>query len=131
MTDILTPQSIFDKVCDHLMKQGKKSIYQNTDGFSCAYRGNDDTKCAVGCLIPDELYNKEMEGSTVWTLVHHGLHYEGAAPINEWIKANLADHQELLSELQAIHDGYEPEEWKELLQKLAKFAKVTPPASIT
>lgn len=58
----MTAQEIFDKVTAHLRKQGKASV--DIDG-SCAYRGEGGTSCAVGCLIPDEMYDEMMEGGAV------------------------------------------------------------------
>lgn len=47
----------------HLAKQRKQSLRYEAAGLSsCAYRGYDGSMCAVGCLIPDELYDKEIEG---------------------------------------------------------------------
>ncbi len=53
-----TKQQTFNKVVRHLRRQGVRS----SDEGVCLYRGPDDTKCAVGCLIPDELYSPRMEG---------------------------------------------------------------------
>lgn len=64
----MTNQEIFDKVADHLIKQGRKSIRENTSRY-CMYRGADGTMCAVGCLIPDELYSADMEDLTADDLI--------------------------------------------------------------
>lgn len=49
---------MFDKMLEHLRAQGCRSV----DEFdSCLYRGPNGTKCAVGALIPDEKYSKDME----------------------------------------------------------------------
>lgn len=32
------------------------------NGRYCAYRGKNDSRCAIGAAIPDELYDPEMEG---------------------------------------------------------------------
>lgn len=55
----MTEQEIFDKVAEHLQKQGHRAL--NEDGV-CVYRGKNGTKCAVGALIPDELYDSKIEG---------------------------------------------------------------------
>ena len=57
----MTNQQIFNKVAKHLLKQGRRA----RDGNGCAYRGENGTKCAVGCLIPDALYDDRLEGSSV------------------------------------------------------------------
>lgn len=59
MTDLKTQmQSDLNKMYDHLIEQGRASTRKRT---GCAYRGDDNTMCAVGCLISDEAYNPEME----------------------------------------------------------------------
>ena len=55
---------------DHLRKQKAFSfeiVGKFPDGkpiYQCAYRGYDGTKCAVGCLIPDDVYSPFMENKT-------------------------------------------------------------------
>jgi hypothetical protein len=36
----------------------------------CMYRSSDGNRCAVGCLIPDNLYDDSIEGGTVVSWVH-------------------------------------------------------------
>ncbi len=55
-------QEIYDKVSKHLLTQNKKS---KLDG-KCSYRGDNHTSCAIGCLIPYDLYDSQMEGGTIW-----------------------------------------------------------------
>jgi hypothetical protein len=55
-------QSVFDFIVRHLFKQSKRAIGR----FGCAYRVPDtDLKCAIGCLIPDDLYVKDIEGGVM------------------------------------------------------------------
>lgn len=49
-------------VAEHLGKQRKQSDGQHPDGHGCCYRGDNGLMCAIGCLIPDELYDFQMEG---------------------------------------------------------------------
>lgn len=58
----LSQQEIFNKVMTHLFAQGEPAKNKRDE---CAYRGLNGKQCAVGCLIPDELYNKKMEGQSV------------------------------------------------------------------
>lgn len=57
----MNKQEIFNTVVGHLIKQNKQSA--NVNG-TCLYRGPNNTKCAFGILIPDEVYKPYMEGST-------------------------------------------------------------------
>lgn len=55
-------QQIFDHVVDHLRKQKIRSVSADGTYASCAYRGVDNTKCAIGCLIEDDEYHPSFEG---------------------------------------------------------------------
>lgn len=83
----MTEQEIFDKVIKHLYTQKVQAI---RDG-DCAYRGENGTMCAVGCLLTDEEYDEEMETMAVDS-------------IN--LPERLERHVELLGCLQTIHDHY-------------------------
>ena len=86
-------QEIFNLVVEHLFKQGRPA-YDGNRG--CMYRTHDGLRCAVGVLIPDDLYDPAFE--TI----------EAAIVIQELFDADLADwreHEDLLKKLQLIHDG--------------------------
>lgn len=53
-----TSQEIFDYVIQRLLEQGKRSM---TGEEGCKYRGDGGTRCALGWLIPDDLYRAEMD----------------------------------------------------------------------
>lgn len=89
----MTPQKIYDTVKAHLIKQGRRA-YSIVDS-GCSYRTSNGFKCAVGCLIPDELYTDEMEGVLVVNLIHA---YKDVLP--EWFCLN----EVLLGRLQVVHD---------------------------
>ncbi len=63
----LTKQEIFDRVADHLAKQGAPAVGEIiTDAGgepACQYRAPNGRRCAIGALIPDELYEVRLEGS--------------------------------------------------------------------
>lgn len=50
-------KAILKTVTDHLVAQGGPAM----SGHNCVYRGESGSKCAVGCLIPDELYDPVIE----------------------------------------------------------------------
>ncbi|MFV1943459.1 hypothetical protein VPH49_21845 [Pseudomonas luteola] len=56
--------AIVTKVAEHLAKQRKLSFI----GGGCKYRGPDNCMCAIGALIPDELYSAAIEGHTTENL---------------------------------------------------------------
>lgn len=110
-----TQQETFDTIATHLLKQRKKAeITCSNDGTICAYRGSDGTKCAAGCLIPDELYTPDAEGLTVVRLMKSTL------TTIEPIKAIFAEHDfDLLRELQLVHDDYPFTRWRDELEAVA------------
>jgi hypothetical protein len=55
-----TMQQEFDAVVAHLYAQGKRAAVLGR----CKYRSDEGTMCAVGCRIPNNMYNPAMEGAT-------------------------------------------------------------------
>lgn len=82
-------QEIFDTVVNHLHKQGKPAEVGNT----CRYRTEDGLMCAVGCLIPDDKYKPEMEGHVAYDILRI-------------LPPEVAEHIEMLDDLQWIHDSW-------------------------
>lgn len=103
---MLNQQKLFNKVRKHLMAMEKQSVSE----YSCAYRGENGAKCAIGILIKDKYYNPEIEGKTV---------------ANPFVKQALLDsgvdlsNLNLLCDLQQTHDEYF-EDREERLQKVAE-----------
>ena len=86
----MTNQEAYNKVCAHLAKQGRRS----EDKGRCLYRGPGGLMCAVGCLIPDELYHGDMEGDMMSVLTKYpdvAKHFDGVSKL-------------LLHDLQGSHD---------------------------
>lgn len=87
---IMTEQEIFNTVATHLFAQGAPAVSSIGE---CQYRGPNGTKCAIGCLIPDENYTDYSEGyAVVEALEQMGL-------------VDQFPHTNLLSALQSVHDG--------------------------
>ena len=109
--EYLTHQEVFDKVVEHLYRQGKPA----KKGNDCVYRAKDGTMCAVGCLIPDEFYDPKME--------YHGVdHFYNWYP--EALKAAKIDVSDpvmncLLRALQRLHDT--DENWIDFDSKKVSF----------
>lgn len=102
---LATEQEIFDQVSSHLLTQNRKS--KISSNHMCAYRGDEGLKCAAGCLISDEEYTEKMEENSWYNLIKLGLIPE--------------HHAGLISQLQTIHDNYDPIAWEFYLQDLAKI----------
>lgn len=114
--DFLTRQQIFDRVKTHLLTQNAKAT---SGGGICKYRGVDNRKCAIGCLIPDSLYEKAMEGYLV-----NGLFVD--FPYAMSMAGLHRDDEEFLRDLQKIHDGHLPPFWPKLLTDFAVKNKLQP-----
>jgi len=106
-------QLIYDTVTNHLLTQKSRSILGSGYGDTniCAYRGKDNLKCAVGILIPDEIYTPQMEGKGLRELIDEFNSIDNLFPTQ--------DEQSLLSMLQIIHDN--SSNWDE--NGLAPWAK--------
>jgi hypothetical protein len=93
---------IFKKVEAHLLAQKVKSV--DADG-DCMYRGNNGMMCAVGCLIKDEFYNTAMERVAVTAAFVHSVLTKSIGDYNE-------NTENMLSQLQTVHDDKKPEFWQ-------------------
>ena len=104
-----TPLDVFKKVSEHLLDQNDRAL--SVAGLYCVYRSNSGLKCAVGCLIEDQFYSKELEGLDVRTDVIENVLKLSGVPITEEVL-------KLLEELQKVHDYVKPEGWVEALAKV-------------
>lgn len=98
----LTDQQIYDTVVTHLWTQNARSVAP--EGYSCRYydkaTGN---KCAVGCLIPTELYSWKLEGRGVRTLKFS--HESECRKVAKFLGVTISNTKTfLLVELQGFHD---------------------------
>jgi len=103
----MTNQEILDKVANHLLIQNEKAWNENE--HSCAYLDPEGRKCAVGCLIPDEQYSKELEGAILTS-----------NPKLEALPCMQGLDLDFLRDLQLIHDTCDPPFWRKQLEILAK-----------
>ncbi len=104
-------QEAFNKVVRHLLTQKKRAV--GCDGCTaCRYRTNDGLRCAIGCLIPDDLYDASMENLGVNTLKAF------RPPIAQLFRD--IRHHNLLENLQEIHDQELVESWHTHLYQVGK-----------
>jgi hypothetical protein len=100
-------QKVYDDTVRHLHRQGKASkskVVSQSSGhamIACAYRGLENTKCAVGYWIPDDRYSPLIEGQTVSRSIG-----KLDSPLR-CLPAELVtqDILEILRELQIAHDN--------------------------
>ena len=113
----MTDQEIFDRVATHLLSQGRRSMGAND---SCASRGHDGLQCAVGCLIPDELYRYELEGWSPTSGVVGGVLRQALGQVLGW------QRQSLLDQLQTVHDVSMLQSWRRGLHGIALSHGLSP-----
>lgn len=122
----MTEQEIFDKVATHLLTQNEKAV--NSTG-GCVYRTGKGLKCAVGCLISDDLYDPSLEGLGVIVFVRTAARPDRVADCR--VARDIAkkigleeEHGGLLGDLQNIHDTRQPKTWRSFLLSVAKDHKL-------
>ena len=94
----ITAQEIFNKVCIHLVKQGAPSfvkINSMSNITRCVYKNKENGRmCAIGCLIPDNIYDEKFEDDWDVKALAQGVlgleFYQG--------------NEDLLYDLQRVHD---------------------------
>jgi hypothetical protein len=114
-TSLKTDYDVFNYVKEHLLKQNERSV--DPWSMQCQYLSQkEDGKvlmCAVGCLIDDEWYSEKIENLSA---SNEDVKRAIAGSIPNW-KVNT----NMLSELQNIHDEYEPEQWSLKLEYLESY----------
>ena len=112
-------QNAFDTAYLGLIKQGMPAIGK----YGCAYRGEGDTCCAVGMLIPDALYDPRTESTTVSTLLRHDSFRHAIGLTEEMLKSG--EIESFLSCMQAAHDRVPRGEWwvDEFAKRMRGIAK--------
>ena len=110
----MNAQDIFDMAVTSVIAQGRPSVTLDDAGTPdrCAYRGPDGARCAVGWLITDEEYKPEMEGCDVSQLNRQGL-----------LPSRLADHVDMLMEVQSAHDDASGVTAAEFVQRFSRRAR--------
>ena len=100
-----TAQEVFDQITQHLLKQGKAA---RSGTGACRYRTENSEgvlKCAAGCLIADDEYNRMFE-YVAW----NDLVNDGKVP---------SDHCQLIRDFQIIHDSIIPGDWLSSFKDIA------------
>ena len=70
----ITIDEAYEKIKAYFSRKGAKLSRGGHEGIGCFYRHPEDGRaCAVGCLIPDELYDPEIEGDMANMLFEKGV----------------------------------------------------------
>lgn len=100
-------QLIFDTAFRGVYAQGGRAIEREAN--RCVYRlGPAErvvAKCAIGHLIPDEIYTPSMEIGNVEKLMQSGS--PELMPVQELLRSIMAGgaDEDFLAHLQSVHDG--------------------------
>lgn len=104
----LNRTEIAQHIIDHLFTQRK----QAANAELCAYRGEGQTSCAVGCLIKDEFYTPAIEGLSVRSLLGtcdfvdpESIETLRKALIGSGVDADDRDTITMLRDFQGMHDN--------------------------
>lgn len=64
-------QTAYETMRAHFNAPGARLAKNGSDTIvpSCSYRTETGAKCAVGCLIPDSMYDESLEGKNVFALL--------------------------------------------------------------
>jgi hypothetical protein len=103
-------QELYEYIGEFLIQQGKQSYDINHN--SCMYRGPNNTKCAVGCVIPDKFYLSGMELMSLFDIMNYKL------------PPYIIEYEYFLVSMQEFHDN--SKNWNEnglIIEKLIKFGK--------
>ena len=119
-------QSVFNTVVNHLRKQNAKSMCEDQPGepTTCAYRGYNGYKCAVGCLIDSAHYDPYLEGNTInnW-----GVRNAVIACLPLAVRNDSVRLWDLLHDLQRTHDTYDVANWERRFAEIASDYKLELP----
>jgi hypothetical protein len=127
----LSLQELFNISATHLLKQGQRAFARG----GCCYRTPAGLKCAIGAVIPDDLYDPFIEGGLAsWALNPETANTTGdddilrVRKLGEVLRASGLDatHEALVGRLQRIHDYTSPEFWASSLADLATEFRLEP-----
>ena len=118
-------QDVYNRVKAHLHSM----VGPARDGSSCVYRGDSGSRCAVGCLIPDDKYDPAIEGLVVARIAENdvaesqAVNYARLADVLEQSGLPPTDRtlMALLARLQQVHDNFDvtniAETWHQYLDR--------------
>ena len=118
----MNAQEILNKVVTHAAKQNAKALR----GDRCSYR-SDSGQCFVGALIPNELYDIDMEDLRVKAVIDQFPKLKSVI-----LPSNLKEDpaRQFLEDLQHIHDRHDVTRWQVSLTNFAMKYQLKMPSFI-
>lgn len=117
VTPIPNTQTAYEMIREYFSRPGAKLARDKNPSpflnFDCKYRTPDGRKCAVGCLIPDELYNSRIEEKDVDDLLQ----------IDEMSKLFAHVDRFFLKRAQSAHDSNTTVDAADFVRNLDQIAE--------
>lgn len=104
MTIEESPTGLIKASIEHLLKQGRPAFNASHRTTTCRYRDNLGNACAIGGLIPDERYDKSLEGSSLVERVLPAIFGDKGS-----LQANLEAYKSIhhaTAAIQSVHDTW-------------------------
>jgi hypothetical protein len=104
----MTRQQVYNQVVEGFIAQ--KRMAMSPGNAACYYREPETkAKCAIGMLIPDELYNSEIEFHSIADLLEGCTGFKHIDAVGKHLRSILDDgdrwdNEQFLSQLQESHD---------------------------
>lgn len=97
---LYTPATLVAASVRHLLRQGRSAIQLDSAGnVLCRYLADDGLKCAIGGLIPEDLYSPKLEEATLRSVLVSAVPgCMGTNPLSELDSAAYC--------IQKAHDGW-------------------------
>lgn len=121
IVQIVTDKDIYDFVWMKMVEQGCKSFIEQPDddgdtylSDTNAYFGHENTKCAIGFLIKDHLYESHIEESSVLASNVIAM-LKASNPLWKMSTRSIA----MLLTLQTIHDNTSAHVWEDIFREFA------------
>lgn len=110
----LDRQDVFDVIAWRLLFQNARA--RAADGIKNLYRSPDGKRCAIGWIMPDDVYAPEFESKGIREIAA----YLAETDEGKEFAAFVAAHVSMLCDLQGLHDAYRPDEWPNRLHLIAQ-----------
>ena len=119
----MNQQKAYNEIKAHLLTQNARSVTSALplDNRVCLYRGPNNLKCAIGAMIPDSLYDPEMDENPQGVIDLLETYPALADHFSEVYGVEGFDDREFLARFQKLHDTNEPADWPSRLAEEAKF----------
>lgn len=111
-----TLQETFDKIVQHLRRQGCKATGKMGCRFRIKKRNSTVLRCAIGAVIPLSQYHPDMENRNVAVMGKERNH-----PAHTFFGHRLG----ILNALQAVHDDSPTSSWERGFYNIAKINDIT------